>query len=762
MNQLPDIHVCLIHPPGYLHADALLDPALFFKHQFERFGVGVTFGRNQLRHGAVNFVFGAHNGFNADVCKHYSCIVVNLEQIGLGGARLPPAYLDLLRRSAVVDYDPANPPAYTAHPEDVPIARFGHAPYLASADLTPLEDRPIDLLFFGCMNPRRRRLIDRIEAAGRKVTVAVSPIYGAERDALIRRAKAVVNVPFYESARFEQVRAFLCLSLGTPVLSERLPASCPSEAFDACVTWFDETQIEPLFGEEFGTPEFYDVMRQQVAMFQHADPLDEFADVMAFAAGVWQAHSQTAIGQTVSDATLEFGGAQPPAAPVQETGADADRTGRQASPLFQYLDRSAARVAQCIAEARHDDALQTMAMAVHQHFCQPRITHRALYYPEFDRQIERLSQLLPVNHSRGTAPDADAETTLIVATEVFQVGGHTKVLEDVARAVKRPLIVLTDLFATYGSDTPKQRWIFEKFAGIEVILLSEGSLWEKSRALATLAAQRRVGSVLYFQHHQDPVAFVGTLSHAGSRKILVHHCDHNPSLGCTLAGVQHVDLSEHLRQTCQGHLDQTVKLLPLHVPDQGCRPLNPIEGRAFSIVTSGRAGKFTSTGALSLQNIVQTALGAIDGNFYFIGPLQDEWIASIRTQLSTAGIAADRFVPLGLVASLWERLRVLDASFYLGSAPVGGGRAAIEAQGAGLPTLFFTGFEAGSLIENYSVYADASLGWANLDELAALLSAVAPHSVERSLSARRYYEDNFSERHFRECLEELLGSAVIA
>jgi hypothetical protein len=200
----------------------------------------------------------------------------------------------------------------------------------------------------------------------------------------------------------------------------------------------------------------------------------------------------------------------------------------------------------------------------------------------------------------------------------------------------------------------------------------------------------------------------------------------------------------------------------MHVPDQGCRKITAIEGREFSVVTSGRAGKFTSTGALSLQNIVQTVLGTIDGSFYFIGPLQDEWIASIRAQLSPAGIDPERFVPLGLVGSLWERLLTLDASFYLGSAPIGGGRAAIEAQGSGLPTLFFTGFEAGSLIENYSVYADARLGWATLDELAALLCAVAPRAIEHGTGARRYYEDNFSETHFRGCLEELLGSAAIA
>ena len=81
-----------------------------------------------------------------------------------------------------------------------------HAPYLAPAAAIPLEDRPIDLLFIGSMNDRRRAWLERIRATGRQVTTLASALYGAERDALIGQAKAVVNAHFYESSRFEQAR----------------------------------------------------------------------------------------------------------------------------------------------------------------------------------------------------------------------------------------------------------------------------------------------------------------------------------------------------------------------------------------------------------------------------------------------------------------------------------------------------------------------------------------------------------------------------
>ena len=50
------------------------------------------------------------------------------------------------------------------------------------------------------------RVIDRIRACGRTVTVLEAPLYGPERDQVIRQARAVLNCHFYEAARFERIR----------------------------------------------------------------------------------------------------------------------------------------------------------------------------------------------------------------------------------------------------------------------------------------------------------------------------------------------------------------------------------------------------------------------------------------------------------------------------------------------------------------------------------------------------------------------------
>lgn len=292
MNTLPAIHVCIVQPLGYVHSLGFLDQARYLRYQFRRFGANVTIAKNRLKHDAVNFVLGAHLGFDADLRQRYSCIFVNLEQLGEGGASVSPAYLALLQTSGVVDYDAANVLSYAGDPGDVPIIPLLHAPYLAPAQPIPLEDRPIDLLFIGSMNPRRRAIIDRIESTGVQVAMFDHALYGPERDAFIMQAKAVFNTPFYDSARFEQARVSHCLSLGTPVISERRRTTCAHPAFESCVSWVEDSALETFFADHFGTPAFFDDAREQVARFKDADPMEAYADLLAFAAGFGKVHQE--------------------------------------------------------------------------------------------------------------------------------------------------------------------------------------------------------------------------------------------------------------------------------------------------------------------------------------------------------------------------------------------------------------------------------------------------------------------------------------
>ena len=292
MSKLPEIHLCIQQPVGYVHSLGLLDQARYFRYQAQRLGANVSLAKNRLRHDALNFVFGAHLGFDAAQRERHACIFVNLEQLGEGGATVSADYLKLLASSAVVDYDADNRAAYATSIDDVPVVPLLHAPYLATTETVPLEDRPIDLLFIGSMNARRRAWLDRIEATGLSVAMFDSALYGPERDEFILQAKAVVNAHFYESSRFEQARVAHCLSLGTPVISERTAQTLPHPAFEDSVFWLEGDQLEQFFTQDFGTPEFYAVAREALQRFEQADPVEAYADLLAFGAAFTVAHHE--------------------------------------------------------------------------------------------------------------------------------------------------------------------------------------------------------------------------------------------------------------------------------------------------------------------------------------------------------------------------------------------------------------------------------------------------------------------------------------
>ena len=76
MSKLPEIHLCIQQPVGYVHSLGLLDQARYFRYQFRRLGADVSLAKNRLRHDALNFVFGAHLGFDAGQCERHACVFV--------------------------------------------------------------------------------------------------------------------------------------------------------------------------------------------------------------------------------------------------------------------------------------------------------------------------------------------------------------------------------------------------------------------------------------------------------------------------------------------------------------------------------------------------------------------------------------------------------------------------------------------------------------------------------------------------------------
>ena len=274
-----EFNICIIKPKNYEYSEIFMDQAIYYKYQFSKFGFTTTIGFNQLKKDVTNFVFGAWLGFDPSLKNIYACIFINLEQLGPKGSKnISSDYMDLLRSSPVIDYDQENV-QYYAEPNTVPIAPIQYAPYLTNLDPVPLKDRNIDILFFGSMTERRIEIIQSIVDAGIHIEYIKEPTFGDKLYTLIRNSKCVLNIHAYDSGIFEQARASLCLSLGTPIISENSFLTRECLPYKDSIYWVDKLNLVDFFTNHFKSNEFYDVSSLHLRNFQNANDTADYLEI---------------------------------------------------------------------------------------------------------------------------------------------------------------------------------------------------------------------------------------------------------------------------------------------------------------------------------------------------------------------------------------------------------------------------------------------------------------------------------------------------
>ena len=283
-NTATPISICIISSASDPFSLCFLDVARYFRYHLSKAGLEVRSGisKNRLYNGHVNIVFGAHMASDLGMFRNYSCIFVNLEQLGSTGKKVAPAYLDLLSKSYRIDYDPSNSDALAVADQSKScIATLGYAEYLAKQSTAiPLEERPIDILFYGAINEKRKAILQTVASSGTKITV-VNGLFGPERDAIVAQSKLVLNISFYDKGTFEQVRIFQCLSLGTPVLSllDQNTTNIP-EAYQDSVFYTSPDYLAGFTTNYFKTDRFYEDARTKLDIFSHHNSFLGLEDIL--------------------------------------------------------------------------------------------------------------------------------------------------------------------------------------------------------------------------------------------------------------------------------------------------------------------------------------------------------------------------------------------------------------------------------------------------------------------------------------------------
>jgi len=207
--------------PGYVHSHAFDEVALGLQAGFDRLGISAPIVSEMEDIRGKGVVLGCNflpkiKIFPSKLPKNL--ILFNLEQVYRTSPWITKDYLDLLKRFVVWDYSEKNIEAWREMGlERVVRCGIGYEPELRR--IPEATETDIDVLFYGSVNPRRKKILEALQKAGLRVKTLFG-VYGDERDRYIARSKMVLNLHFYDAQVFEIVRVSYLLANRRFVVSE--------------------------------------------------------------------------------------------------------------------------------------------------------------------------------------------------------------------------------------------------------------------------------------------------------------------------------------------------------------------------------------------------------------------------------------------------------------------------------------------------------------------------------------------------------------
>lgn len=314
----------------------------------------------------------------------------------------------------------------------------------------------------------------------------------------------------------------------------------------------------------------------------------------------------------------------------------------------------------------------------------PGIRGRQMFSPGLDAAVPSIARRLRLHDA--PSPKSN-DNVVIVATQLYAVGGHSRVAFDISGLIgaDRTSLVLTDIYghlkqsgligAQHAESPLKRR---------ANILLSAPTLVEKIVELYNILAAVRPSRIFLLMHHFDVVASAALWPFRGVVEYL-HHADHLPTLGATLPWSSHVDLTWTCHQACRKAGVQPIYAgLTARGPGGPAVIRDPKPPGRLRLATCGALNKFRGVGEHSWSDYAVAALSLPDAELVHIGPVDDAFRTEMTAALQRAGLAPERYVYAGAATDLGAELTARDIDVYLSSYPEAGGKASVEAMAVGL------------------------------------------------------------------------------
>lgn len=196
------------------------DVLLPLKFAFQRLGFEVEVRVNSFNPKSRNICLGA----NYDPGQKWrvlpaGAIIFNLEQLEASGYpwQKEGSYFDLLKEFESWDFSQKNIAYLRVKGLDSAFLPLGYVPEMSR--LAPCPEPAYDVLFYGAITQRRRKVLDALDLRGLKVC-RLGKAFADERDRAIYESKLLINIHHSLPASLEVVRLGYALANGRAVVSE--------------------------------------------------------------------------------------------------------------------------------------------------------------------------------------------------------------------------------------------------------------------------------------------------------------------------------------------------------------------------------------------------------------------------------------------------------------------------------------------------------------------------------------------------------------
>lgn len=351
----------------------------------------------------------------------------------------------------------------------------------------------------------------------------------------------------------------------------------------------------------------------------------------------------------------------------------------------------------------------------------PTVRGHKLFVKGLDDTIPHIARTLRLDDREGQKSN---DNVCVIATQLYGVGGHSKVVADITRLIggEKVSLILTDLYGNIayrrliGEDMEARGYHCRALLALKAPSVLDRTI-ELYRVLCAIQPTR----IFLLQHHMDVCAVAATYPFRDITEF-VHHADHLPCLGATVGYSAHVDLTYTCHPICAA-----AGLNPIYagmtLPGLSTAQGAETSGGPVVFGTCGNLGKYRQEGRESRYrwlDWVVPALRTPNSRFVHIGPTDAAFEQEIRQGLAEAGIDPERYVFAGLTPNLQSALIDHQVDVYISSYPEGGGRATLEALAAGVPAVAPSEAEMGPLVQ----YSSPLSGWALVYDPARMPAAI--------------------------------------